>query len=80
MASASLADSDENLYEVLGLDGSQEPPLSADIRKAYRRRALECHPDKRPGDKAAGESESYSSSRTNVLSEMRQRFEVQRQR
>lgn len=48
---------DDDLYGILGLTEGQDPSSISDgeIKKAYRKRALECHPDKRPGDKAAGE-------------------------
>jgi len=47
---------DDNLYGILGLIEGQDPASisEGEIEKAYRKRALECHPDKRPGDKAAG--------------------------
>lgn len=44
--------SDINYYEVLGIDiDAQE----SDIRKAYRKKALECHPDKNPDNPKAAE-------------------------
>ncbi|XP_073816968.1 dnaJ homolog subfamily C member 17 [Musca autumnalis] len=44
--------SDKNLYEILGVDIEAE---ESDIRKAYRRKALECHPDKNPDNPKAAE-------------------------
>jgi len=49
-------------YETLGL---QRDAGEGDIKKAYRRLAMECHPDRNPGDEAAEQrfkelSEAYS--------------------
>jgi DnaJ family protein C protein 17 len=48
-------DADADHYLVLGLPSGEEgAKLSVDdIKKAYRSKALELHPDKRPGDKQA---------------------------
>uniref|UniRef100_A0A0D6QXP5 J domain-containing protein n=1 Tax=Araucaria cunninghamii TaxID=56994 RepID=A0A0D6QXP5_ARACU len=42
----------EDHYEILGLPSGREGAKvsGSEIRKAYRARALECHPDKRPDD------------------------------
>lgn len=40
---------DGELYNVLGVDRNASPD---DIKKAFRRKAVQCHPDKHPGDKA----------------------------
>ncbi|XP_034485908.1 dnaJ homolog subfamily C member 17 [Drosophila innubila] len=44
--------SDVNLYDLLGISIEAE---QAEIRKAYRKRALDCHPDKNPDNPQAAE-------------------------
>lgn len=52
-------------YEVLGVDKS----ATADqIKKAYRKKAIEFHPDKNPGDKAAEENFKEAAEAYDVLS------------
>src|SRR5206468_12722191 len=51
----------QDFYVVLGV---QRDANEADIKKAYRRLAMECHPDRNNGDKSAEEkfklvSEAY---------------------
>ena len=57
--------SKRDYYEVLGVarDASQEQ-----IKKAYRKLALQCHPDKNPGDKEAEERFKEASEAYQVLS------------
>lgn len=50
-----MAMEEEDLYAVLRLDEAGPHVVHALIRKAYRKRALELHPDKRGDDPIAGE-------------------------
>ena len=56
----------ENLYSILGINkGATEK----EIKKAYRKKAKEFHPDKNPGDKAAEENFKKVSEAYEVLSD-----------
>jgi len=61
-------------YEILGVDRSAS---QADIRKAYRKLAKECHPDLNPGDAVAEARFKEISTAQSLLSdpEKRQRFD-----
>ncbi|MDR1778775.1 MAG: molecular chaperone DnaJ [Clostridiales Family XIII bacterium] len=61
-----MADSKRDYYEVLGLKkGASEE----EIKKAFRKKAMEYHPDKNPGDKAAEEKFKEVNEAYGVLSD-----------
>ena len=53
-------------YEVLGIDKNA---TAEEIKKAYRKKAIEYHPDKNPGDKAAEEKFKEAAEAYDVLSD-----------
>ena len=53
-------------YEVLGVDKNAS---ANDIKKAYRRLAMQYHPDKNPGDKTAEEKFKEAAEAYSVLSD-----------
>ncbi len=57
-------------YEVLGLSRNA---TEAEIKQAYRRLAMKCHPDRNPGDKQAEERFKEAKEAYEVLSEARKR-------
>src|SRR5581483_1990024 len=57
-------------YEVLGIQRNSE---SGEIKKAYRRLAMECHPDHHPGDHTAEERVKELSEAYTVLSDPEKR-------
>jgi molecular chaperone DnaJ len=59
-----------DLYEVLGVGRDASEP---EIKKAYRRLAMEYHPDRNPGDKKAEEQFKEASNAYKVLSDPDQR-------
>jgi molecular chaperone DnaJ len=59
-----------DFYEVLGLSKEAD---SADIKKAYRRLAMEHHPDRNPGDAESEEKFKEASNAYKVLSDTDQR-------
>lgn len=58
--------SQKDLYTVLGVSKSSSPD---EIKKAYRKLAMQYHPDKNPGDKKAEEKFKEISSAYDVLSD-----------
>ena len=57
-------------YEVLGVDKTAS---AEDIKKAYRKKAIQYHPDKNPGDKEAEEKFKEAAEAYDVLSDPQKR-------
>ena len=66
---------DTDYYEILGVSRDADPST---IKKAYRRKAMQYHPDKNPGDAAAEEKFKEAAEAYSVLSnaEKRQRYDA----
>ncbi len=62
-------------YEVLGVDRSADADT---IKKAYRKMAMQFHPDKNPGDKAAEEKFKEAASAYEILSNPEKRAQYDR--
>ena len=61
-------------YEVLGVEKSAS---EAEIKKAYRKLAIQYHPDKNPGDKEAEEKFKEAAEAYSVLSDKDKRQELE---
>jgi molecular chaperone DnaJ len=62
-------------YEVLGVDRSTG---ADEIKKAYRKIALKCHPDRNPGDKGAEERFKEASEAYQILGDTERRAQYDR--
>jgi molecular chaperone DnaJ len=60
----------KDYYEVLGIGKTAD---AAEIKKAYRKKAIEFHPDKNPGDKKAEENFKIAAEAYEVLSDPNKR-------
>lgn len=56
----------KDFYEILGIAKNAD---AAEIKKAYRKKALEHHPDKNPGDKSAEEKFKLAAEAYEILSD-----------
>lgn len=66
---------DRDYYEILGVERSAEADV---IKKAYRKLAMQLHPDKNPGDKEAEEKFKEAAEAYGVLSDPEKRSQYDR--
>ena len=60
----------KDFYEILGIS---KTATQAEIKKAYRKKAIEFHPDKNPGDKQAEEKFKEAAQAYEILSDEQKR-------
>jgi molecular chaperone DnaJ len=65
----------KDFYDILGVNKSSS---EAEIKKAYRKKAIEFHPDKNPGDNAAEENFKKAAEAYEVLSDPQKKAQYDR--
>ena len=65
-----MADNKRDFYEVLGVE---KTATAEEIKKAYRKKAMQFHPDRNPGDKTAEEKFKEVGEAYEVLSDDQKR-------